>query len=288
MPFFAPGFGFVGMLTRWFTGVKTLYIVDNVKPHEKRLGDRFFTRWAFRWVDGFVVQSEVVKKDLEDWFPASRHRIVSYVPHPVYDCYGDIELSRESARDQLTVDKQATVLLFFGLVREYKGLDTLLKAMPAILQNMGNGVQLLVAGEFYESEAKYRELIQRLDIEANVRLVNQYVPNEEVGRYFKAADLLVLPYKSATQSGVIQVAKHFKLPVLSTKVGGLPEVILDGQNGLLVEPNDPQALAEGVSRFFKSGLKDVIHQHLQIDVVDDSWDKMLKALESMVIGPVRK
>jgi len=283
MPFFAPGFGFVGMLTRWFTHAKTLYIIDNVKPHEKRPGDKLLTRWAFRWVDGFIVQSEIVKRDLEDWYPEAKRKPVFYVSHPVYDCYGGTEYSKEEARTALSLSADALVLLFFGLVRAYKGLDLLLNAFPKILDRLDRDVQLVVAGEFYDSESSYRELIDELEIGDKVKIINQYIPNEDVEKYFKAADLLVLPYRSATQSGVTQVASYFKLPVLSTKVGGLPEVIKNGKNGLLVEPNDPEAIAEGIVKFFCTDINTEILDALELRQEDDSWKKMIEALESMTV-----
>ena len=216
MPFFAPGYAAVCALTKWFTDLRIIYIIDNVIPHEKRPGDRFFTRLAFWWVDGFIVQSDIVKQDLYNWFPEARNRKVAYVPHPIYDSYSGSDVSREEARNRLNRPATEKLLLFFGLVRQYKGLDILLEAMPAVIKALEN-VHLIVAGKFYEPEQKYRQLMANLGITDQVTLINQYIPNEAVSTYFQAADVLVLPYRSATQSGVIQVAYHFCLPIILTK-----------------------------------------------------------------------
>ncbi len=281
MPFFAPGYAGVCALTKWFTDVRTIFILDNVIPHEKRLGDRFFTRLAFKWVDTFIAQSEVVNRDLFNWFPEAGARRVELVPHPVYDCYGDEDISQEDVRQRLNLAIDTKVMLFFGLVREYKGLDVLLYSMPEVLNGLGRNTQLIVAGEFYEPEEKYSKIVDDLELQDNVKLINKYIPNEDVGLYFHAADVLVLPYKSATQSGVTKIAHHFGLPVISTKVGGLPEVIEHEINGILVPPDKPEALAEAVIKFFTTETRATILENINQGQGDGSWEKMLNVIESV-------
>lgn len=282
MPFFAPGYAAVCVLAKRFTDIRTVYILDNVIPHEKRPGDRFFTRLALRWVDAYIVQSEVVKRDLLKWFPEARNRSIVLVPHPVYDCYADTNLSQEEARSRLGLKSQCRLLLFFGLVRHYKGLDVLLDAMPKVIGALGQDVHLLVAGEFYEPEENYRRQIERLGIGDYVTIVNQYVPNEEVGDYFRAADLLVLPYRSATQSGVIQVAYHFGLPVVSTRVGGIPEVIQEGATGFLVESEDPEQLAQAINRYFRLENRETLEGGLKQARGKYSWEALVGAIEDLI------
>ena len=280
MPFFAPGYAGVCALIRWFTDLRVIYILDNVIPHEKRPGDRFLTRLAFRWVDGFIVQSEVVRQDLLKWFPEAKDRQVIYVPHPIYDAYSGAEMDRDEARARLSRPTSEKLLLFFGLVRHYKGLDTLLEAIPEVLRSLSD-LHLLVVGEFYEPEQNYRQLIEKLGIGSHVSLINQYIPNEEVSLYFRAADLLVLPYRSATQSGVIQVAHHFGLPVISTSVGGLPEVIREGETGYLVEPENPARLAQAITDFFAYSNQEALKKGLEVAKNRFSWDGMVQAIEDL-------
>lgn len=281
MPFFAPGFAAVCFLIKRFTSIRTIFILDNVIPHERRPGDRFLTRLALRWVDAFIVQSEIVRRDLYEWFPEAKYRQVKYVAHPVYDCYSEANISTQEARLRLGLKSDAKILLFFGLVRRYKGLDVLLEAMPKILNELGGNIHLLVAGEFYEPEEAYYHHVEKLGLTGHVTIVNQYIPNEEVGTHFRAADLLVLPYRSATQSGVVQVAYNFGLPVISTRVGGLPEVVQEGETGFLVEPENPEQLAESVVNFFKMNLTESMTENIKQAKDRYSWDGMLDAIDAL-------
>lgn len=282
MPFFAPGYAAVCALTKLFTNTRTIYILDNVIPHETRPGDKFLTRLALRWVDGFIVQSDTVKQDLLKWFPAAVRRGLREVPHPVYDCYAGSDLSCETARERLELRADQKILLFFGLVRKYKGLDILLEALPAMISGLGGDVHLLVVGEFYEAEAMYRRKASELGIAERVSIINRYVPNEEVALYFRAADLLVLPYRSATQSGVVQIAYHFGLPVVSTRVGGLPEVIKEGRTGFLVEPDRPDQLSQAVLKFFREGRAEDFRKAGLEEAGKYSWGAMISAIEGLI------
>ncbi|MFH1861745.1 MAG: glycosyltransferase [bacterium] len=285
MPFFAPGFAAVSALTRWFTKVKTIFIIDNVIPHEQRPGDRLLTRFAFRWVDAFIVQSDVVRRDLLDWYPKAKNAIVRQVAHPIYDCYADREITPEEARRQLGLKPAGRLLLFFGLVRQYKGLDTLIQALPRVISELGKDTHLLIAGEFYEKEERYTAQIRALQLQDFITIANQYVPNEQVYLYFRSADLLVLPYRSATQSGVIQVAYHFGLPIVSTMVGGLKEVVAEGETGYLVEPENPAKIADAIIRFYKEDRLLEFKRNAKQAGERFSWQTMISNLVEMASSP---
>ncbi len=281
MPFFAPGYAAICALIKLSSRIRTIYILDNVIPHERLPGDEFLTRLAFRWVDGFIVQSNTVKQDLLNWYPKAARKRIAAVPHPVYDCYPGADLSPAAARKRLGIKSKENILLFFGLVRRYKGLDTLLDALPAVISGLSRQVHLLVAGEFYEPEAEYCQKISDLAIGEWVTIINRYIPNEEVALYFRAADLLVLPYRSATQSGVVQIGYHFGLPVISTRVGGLPEVVREGKTGYLVEPQNPDQLAGAIVRFFQENKAQDFRRAASEESQKYSWGEMVSAIENL-------
>ena len=247
MPFFGPAFGTVARLLPKTT--RCLAVVHNAKPHERRPGDRLLSRYFFSACDGFIALSEAVEQDLKAMgVRAPIHR----APHPVYARFGAAP-SKPEARAALDLPAHLPVLLFFGLVRRYKGLHTLLEAMPLVLERL-TAVQLFVAGEFYDDERPYRDQVRARGLEAHVRFRNEYIPDAEVPRYFAAADVVVQPYMRATQSGVAQVAFHFDRPLIVTDVGGLAEVVPHEEAGLVVPPDDPAALAAAIVRFFEDHL----------------------------------
>lgn len=282
MPFFAPSYGTIAAIARWGRATRTMFICDNVIPHERRPGDKLLTQFAFRFIDSYVVQSRAVERDLRLW---KKDPLLSYLPHPVYEIFGE-ETTRSDARARLReVDRamdlaeDERVLLFFGYVRDYKGLDVILDAMPAILERMP--VRLLVVGEFYNNEQQYRDQVTRLGLGDAVIFHSDYVANEEVGAYFSAADLLTLPYKSATQSGIIQIAYNFHRPVIATDVGGLGEVIVDGRTGAIVPPEQPAALAEAVLSFFDGNHFDEYRAAVIEEKKKYSWDHMAEGIEKL-------
>ncbi len=282
MPFFAPCYGVIAAIARWRRATRTMFICDNVIPHERRPGDKLLTRFAFRFIDSYVVQSRAVERDLRLW---KKDPLLAYLPHPVYEIFGE-ETSRIAARAKLRgVDAAMDlgdgerVLLFFGYVREYKGLDVILDAMPAILARIK--VKLLVVGEFYDNEQQYREQVRRLGVGDAVIFHSDYVPNEDVGVYFSASDVLTLPYRSATQSGIIQIAYNFHRPVIATDVGGLGEVIVDGRTGFIVPSGQPAAIAEAVISFFENDR----FEEFRAGVIDEkkkySWEFMAEGIEKL-------
>jgi glycosyltransferase involved in cell wall biosynthesis len=250
-PFFGPCLGVIARLMKRWTGAGIVFVAENVVSHENRFVDRFLTRFALSAADYFLVLSGVVASRIQCLFPGIPVRQAAL---PIYNCYRNQEgLQRgerpTSRKQELQLDRPQ--VLFFGYVREYKGLKYLIEAMPAVLAQVD--VDLMIVGEFYDDRDHYERLIDTLGIRQRVTVVAEHVPDEAVGRYFGAADLVVLPYVSATQSGIAQIAYAFGVPVVSTNVGGLPEVVADGKTGYIVSPGDPEALAEAIVRFFTSG-----------------------------------
>ncbi|MEO5618976.1 MAG: glycosyltransferase, partial [Candidatus Eisenbacteria bacterium] len=227
MPFFAPAFASsVGPLRR--RGTRVVLVCDNLVPHEKRPMDDAFSDWMMRNSDGYLVMSESVERDLDRMKPKAPRRRVK---HPLYAQFDTGRVTRESARAALGIAPETEVALFFGYVRHYKGLDVLLDAWPRVRAR--RPVELVVAGEFYEDAAPYRVQVAAAGGPPAVRLLDRYLPDAEVETVFRAADVVVLPYRSATQSGVTHVAYALGLPVITTDVGGLAETVTPGDTGLV-------------------------------------------------------
>jgi len=274
MPFFAPSYGVIAREVKKRAGSKILFICDNIIPHEKRPGDTMLTRFAFQAVDFFIVQSRAVERELLAFHPSAQYR---FVPHPVYEIFGN-SLKKSEARKKLRI-KDERVILFFGFVRKYKGLQTLLAAMPRILGKVK--VRLLVVGEFYGDEDMYRKQVSDLGLEQNVSIYSEYVPNEDVGTYFSACDVVVLPYVSATQSGIVQIAYQFDKPVIATDVGGLAEVVLDKKTGFIVPPENPNALADAVVRFYKEKREPQFRANVLREKKKYNWNTLVKGIEQL-------
>lgn len=244
IPFMGPALGTIARLIRK-KGIKVLAITDNVIPHEKRPCDTAFTKYFIKSCDGFITMSKAVLQDLES-FTKTPHR--RFLLHPLYTSFGS-KLPKAEARKKLGIAEDAKVILFFGLIRKYKGLDILLEAMAdARIKTLG--IQLLIAGEFYEDRTYYDEIIKKHQLENNVILHAGFVATEDVKTYFSATDLVTLTYRSATQSGVTQVAFHFEKPVLVTNVGGLSEIIPNGICGYVVEFDKTQ-IADAIVDFYE-------------------------------------
>lgn len=243
IPFMGPALGTILRLARK-GNTKVIAICDNVIPHEKRPGDYMFTRYFLNACNGFVTMSKAVLKDL-DQFIKTDHK--KFLLHPLYTSFGE-KISKEEARKKLNLGTDEKVILFFGLIRKYKGLDLLLEAMGN-QEIKKQKIKLLVAGEFYEDQSYYNEIISRNGIQDQLYLHTKFIPNEEVKYYFSAANLLTLPYRDATQSGVTQVAFHFEKPVIVTNVGGLSEIIPHEKCGYVVDPN-PNQIANAILKYF--------------------------------------
>jgi len=245
-PFFALLYATVANLSKFSTGCRVLYFCENLVSHESRFADRILTRIGLSPVDRIIVLSRDVESAVAEFVP---DKPVGRAALPVYDCFKTGEnITRVDARRRLGLPENGKILLFFGYIRKYKGLDYLLDAFPAAAAKIP-GLELLVVGEFYDPRKKYDQKVASLGITKAVRIIDRYVDNDEVEVFFRAADLVVLPYVSATQSGIIQIAKAFGAPVLSTKVGGLAEEV---ENAILVEPADSGALSSGIIEYFES------------------------------------
>ena len=276
MPFMAPAFGTIARrLAR--KGVKTIVVVDNALPHERHLGDAALSRYFLGAASGFVVMSESVRSDLEMLGIEGPARLVQ---HPVYDLFGE-SINPAGAREQLGLPEGVPVLLFFGFIRRYKGLHVLLEAMPHVLEVLPEA-QLVVAGECYDDEGFYRDIIQRHRLERSVKFDAAYIANADVPKYFSAADVVVQPYVSATQSGVAQVAFNFSKPLIVTNVGGLTEVVHHEDNGLVVPPEAPGPLAEAVIRYFQEGMKDRLTENMRQRKEAFGWNALYEAIESLI------
>jgi len=273
MPFFAPCFGTIARRVRArVPGCRVILICDNVIPHERRLLDGAMTRYMLGAAHAFVVMSKSVLDDLRLFRPGAP---ATLVPHPLYTHFGE-PTPRAAARRALGWSDAERVLLFFGYIRRYKGLDILLRAMPEI--HASTGARLAVLGEFYEDRAAYDAIVRDCGIERIVTMTGNYVPNEGVGVHFSASDLVVLPYRSATQSGIVQVAYQLERPVLCTRVGGLEEMVTDGETGLLVAPEDPGAIARAVARYFNEGLEDRLVAAVRRVKAGMGWDALARAI----------
>ncbi len=273
LPFFAPCYGTIVLLTRLFTKTKSLFIGDNIVPHEKiPLVDWALTHWALCAVDYFIVQSAAVRRDLLTFKPQANF---AEIPHPVYEIFQE-NYTQSQARQRLNLAARERVLLFFGYVRPYKGLNYLLDALPEVLAEMP--VKLLIAGEFYADEAQYRQQIEQLGLWPHVLLKSDYIPNEEVGLYYAAADVVVLPYITATQSGIVQIAYHYNKPVITTNAGGLPEVIAEGRTGFIVPTRDSKALARAITHFFKVRETIDFAQNIAEHKKQYSWERLAQAI----------
>lgn len=271
-PFFAPCYAAICFLARRFIGARVLFVCDNVIPHERRVVDRFLTTLAFSQVDYFITLSHSVMRDLKALNPRA---VAAEIAHPSYAYFTFGRIEPERAKKEIGV--AGRVILFFGYVRPYKGVHVLLEAFAKARESVD--ATLVIVGEFYEPRDPYVEQIKQLGLQRDVMLVDRYVSDEEVGVFFSAADVVILPYTSATQSGVIQIAFAFHKPVISTAVGGIPEVVTNGVNGILVPPRDGDALARAIREFFEGDLSDSMMANIRKDSPVFSWTPLVQALE---------
>jgi glycosyltransferase involved in cell wall biosynthesis len=243
MPFMAPSLGYVAQ--RLSSQCPVISIVHNAIPHEKSRLDKTLSHYFFKRNNMFVALSEAVKQDILNSYPEAQ---VKTILHPSYEHFGQL-IPHEEALSILGLDPQKKYLLFFGLIRDYKGLDTLLLALPYL----DDDVHLIIAGEVYGSFSNYQEIIDKHDLKSRVHQYNQYIPDDEVHLYFSVAECCVLPYKSATQSGITAIAHHFNVPVVASNVGGLSEFIRTNENGYLIDDCTPEKIADSVRNGLDSG-----------------------------------
>lgn len=272
IPFMSMSLGTICRIVKLNKHTKIIAIADNIIPHEKRPGDKLLCTYFIHSIDGFITMSESVLADLGK-FNYKKPKLLT--PHPVYDHYGKIE-AREAALANINLSKEDRYILFFGFIRDYKGLDLLLEAFSNPYFK-ANKIKLIVAGEFYTDKTKYLNLIKDLNLEDEVILKTDYIPNSEVPHFFNGADIVAQPYKSATQSGVTQIGYHFNKPMLVTDVGGLPEIIPDKVIGYVV-PTQPEKIAEALIDFFENNRKEEFIKNILKEKERFSWDKMTSAI----------
>ncbi len=272
LPFMSPAFSTVAYLAGTNRHTKVVAIMHNVIPHEKRLGDHVLSKLFTKSVDGFIAMTQSVLNDIK-LFDHNKPRLQS--PHPLFDNFGEL-LSKKEAANRLDISSESQYLLFFGLIRDYKGLDWLLEALPSVFEQFPN-LKLLVAGEFYSPSKPYFDTIARLNLQGKVIFHQRFIPDDLVNLYFSVADIVVLPYKTATQSGVTQIAYHFEKPIIVTDVGGLKEMVPHGKVGFVVQP-DPNAISEAIIKFYNNNSEPEFVRELKIEKQKYSWDKMCQAI----------
>jgi D-inositol-3-phosphate glycosyltransferase len=268
IPFMAPCFGTIARIAKSNSHTKVLCILDNVIPHENRPGDKILTKYFVAGIDGAIAMSQSVLKDLEGFrknIPAKLN------PHPLFDNFGS-PVPREEALIRLGLDRDFRYILFFGFIRAYKGLDLLINAFSDC-RFRNKKLRLIIAGEFYEDPTPYLKQIKDYNLENEIILFDRFITDEEVGNFFSVADLIVQPYKSATQSGVTQIAYQFEKPMVVTNVGGLKEIVPHGRCGYVVE-TDPKEIAGAINDFFENDRNEMFIKNVREEKEKYSWSKM--------------
>lgn len=276
-PFMSPCLGTIAKVIRKNRKTKVIAITDNVIPHERKPGDFLLTKYFVAQVDGFITMSKSVLVDLSLF---NKYKPRLYTPHPLYDNFGSV-IPKEEAKQKLNLSEDYKYILFFGFIREYKGLDILLEAF-ADERFRRLPIKLLIAGEFYSKPEKYYELIKTHNLERSVVLHTDFIPNTVVQNYFCASDIVVQPYKNATQSGVTQVAYHFNKPMITTDVGGLAELVPNGKVGYVVQP-DITSVADALFKFFDEEKGTEFTKNVLIEKEKFSWKEFVKIVNEMVL-----
>ena len=266
IPFLAPCLGTILKIAKKNNHTKVISIVDNMIPHEKRMGDRLLTQYFVKTVDGFIAMSEKVKNDIKTF----SHKPVSISPHPIFNHFGD-PITKMEARKQLGLPQEKKIILFFGYIRKYKGLDLLIQAMSSESIKKLN-IQLMIVGEFYEDARTYHDLVISLGLQNQISFYSNYIPDGEVKNYVCSADFIIQPYKNATQSGVTPLAYHFEKPMLVTNVGGLADTVPNLKTGIVVEPTT-NAIVKGIETLYELG-----ENHFIPNIIEEkkkySWAQM--------------
>ena len=275
IPFMAPCFGTITRIARKNHHSRIICVIDNLIPHEKRPGDRLLSRYWVNSVDGFVAMSRSVLEDIASFEP-SKPKL--FCPHPLYDNFGE-PVGKEIAIRNLGLDPSFHYLLFFGFIRDYKGLDLLIAAM-ADEQIRSLALRLIVAGEFYCNPEPYHRLVHDHGLEERIIIVNDFIPDSAVVNYFCAADLVVQPYKSATQSGVTQIAYHFNKPMIITDVGGLAEIVPDNRVGYVVPPH-PEAISGAIRAFYDNHREEEFSKNASVEKLLYSWKRMTESIDKL-------
>lgn len=268
IPFLAPALGTIVRKIKKNKYTRVIALVDNFIPHEKRIGDTMLSHYFIKAIDGCIVMSHRVKADIEKLYPL---KPIEYCPHPLFDHYGKM-IPKAEAKKALKLNPNKNYILFFGLVRDYKGLDLLIEAV-SLTSSTTIDYEVIVAGEFYADEEKYYTLMDKHGVRNKFRVFAQFIPDDLVPYFFCAADVIVQPYKDATQSGVTQVAYHFNKPMIVTNVGGLPEMVHHKKVGYVVAPNAP-AIAQAISKFYNENREKDFSAMAAIEKNKYSWKRM--------------
>lgn len=274
LPLMGPSLGTILSIIKKNNHTRIVCIADNIVPHEKRPGDRPFTRYFLRQCHGFITMSDQVSRDLQLF---EKHKPHKQVAHPLYDNFGE-PVSKEVARKRLGLAESQKIVLFFGFIRPYKGLDLLLQAMADKRLSEQN-ITLLIAGEYYENAQPYLALIDRLLLKDRVRCDTHFIADNEVRYYLCAADVVIQPYKHATQSGVTPLAYHFERPMIVTRVGGLADAVTHEEAGIVCEP-DSKAIADAILRFYELG-EDHFAAGIKSQKEKLSWNKLVDTTLSL-------
>lgn len=272
--YWAPQFFIISLVVKLLAKTKILFLCHNVVEHESKWIDKALTRIVLRNGDFYIVHSAEDQKNLLSMFPKVKV-IKSF--HPTYDFFNYGDFDPNKVRREYGI--KGKIVLFFGFVRKYKGLNYLIQAFPEVLSKAD--VTLFIVGEFWENKNEYLDLINKLGIEDKIVIVDKYIPNEEVGFYFNAADLVVQPYISATGSGIIQIAFGFNKPVIATNVGSLSEVVENGKTGYIVPPESSQDLAKAIIKFFLDGHLDEFSNNVRKEKYKFSWERMVDVFDKL-------
>jgi glycosyltransferase involved in cell wall biosynthesis len=273
-PFFAPALGVIsGIIKKKSSYTKLMSLCDNILPHEKTPFAYFLTTYLFDKLDGHIVQSSQTENELQEVVenPVYEKRF-----HPIYTNFPK-KIDKITARKKLGLSAK-NIILYFGIIRDYKGFDILLNAI-AELKDSGLDFHLLAGGECYGSDEKYTQLISNLGISDYITWHNKYIPDSEVSNYFSAADVVALPYRTASQSGVTQIAYSYDLPVIVTKVGGLPEIVDEGQSGFTIEPENPTELANILEKNLEAGTFLEMATYIKKFKQKFSWEYFVNGIE---------
>lgn len=273
-PYFSPCYW---MICRLLRHTKILFVCHNVFPHERFPMDRFLTRHVLANGDYYIVQSTLDERDLKS---IKHNATYKKVVHPTYNAFKIQNLTKEDGRSLLHLDADSKVLLFFGFVREYKGLKHLLRALPDATKQLDN-LKLLIVGDFDDDKQTYLDMISEFGIMDYIEIHDGYIPDKQVEKFFAASDVVVLPYESATQSGIVQIAYGFEKPVIATNVGGLPEVVIDGKTGYIVGNGNDRQLSEQIVRFFQENKANDFRAGIRQEAYRYSWDRMTDTIESL-------
>ena len=274
LPFMAPCLGTIARLLN--KKIKILAITDNVIPHEKRIGDTLFTRYFVKSCDAFLSLSASVLDDLSKFTNTTYKK---FIPHPIYNVFGD-KITKAKALENLGLNSEDKHLLFFGFVRKYKGLDLMLKAM-ADSRIKAMGIKLIIAGEFYNDKTKYTDMITNLGIEDNIIMKSDFIPAEKVKDYFCAADMITQTYRTATQSGVTQIAYSFDRPMLVTDVGGLAEIVPNNKVGYVTSQN-PTEIADAIIDFYTNNKEEYFSDNTRLEKKRFSWEFFVEGLVELM------